>query len=79
MSLRSGGPKVYRQSDPTGVRRKEEGPQIECSNQNKWNPFFFFLPSIILTADHALRPPVSTTESLPVSSKTAPAAEILSF
>jgi hypothetical protein len=77
LSPRAGGPKVYRQSDPAGVNRKQEGSEIERSNPNQWNPFFFFLPSLIPPVDPDKKSPVSTAEGLPVSSKNAPGTESL--
>jgi len=43
-----------------------------------WNPFFFFLPSIIPPVDLSRKSPISTAEGLPNSSKTAPGVESLS-
>jgi hypothetical protein len=46
---------------------------------NQWNPFSFFLPSVIQSSDPARKSSVSTAEGLPFSPKTAPGAEPLSF
>ena len=78
LSPRSGRPKVYRHSDPTGVTCQTEGPRPVSSNLNQWNPFFFFLPSVILSADSARKSPASTAEGLPASPKTAPGTDPLS-
>jgi hypothetical protein len=78
LSHRSRRPKVYRQSDPTGVRRKQEGSQIECSSPNHRESFSPFPAIRRQTSDPVKKSPASTAEGLPVSSKTAPGTEPLS-
>jgi len=40
-----------------------------------WNPFFFFMPSIIPPVDLSRKSPISTAEGVHFFSKTAPGAE----
>ena len=69
--IRSRRPKVYRQSDSTGVSRKEEVLSYSACLKPR-DPFFFFLPPVIFAADPTKISAVTATKYLPAPSKIDP-------
>jgi hypothetical protein len=58
------------------VRWKQEESEIERSNPNQWNPFFFFLPSVILPVDPSRKSPSAQPNVFPPPQKPLPAPNL---